>query len=107
MKVSVFNKLVAKRVSAFLNVLAKKDSEYSRNGDRLHNFKVAARHKGESPELALYGMFIKHLVSLEDTIRDADEMGEVPDSLVLSEKMNDCHNYLFLLEGLLEERRSS
>jgi len=86
-------------------LLYEKREEYERQNDRLHNFKVAARIDMETPEKSLWGMYKKHIVSLIDMINDT-VFGTVPSDKMMDAKMNDLHNYLYLLEGLLEERRN-
>jgi hypothetical protein len=99
-----FDKLVAERLAKITSVLSSKGTEYSGDGgDRLHNFKVAARISGETPEKALWGMVMKHLVSVIDIINDLDR-GIVASKERVDEKVGDTINYLILLEGLLEER---
>ena len=98
-----FDDVVGNRVKESLALLLPKGEEYSRDGDRLHNFKRAAGVQGCSPEKALIGMYTKHLVSVLDMVDDIDK-GKVPCGKVLAEKMNDSHNYHYLLEGLICER---
>jgi hypothetical protein len=83
--------------------LFKKSTEYSKGGDRLHNFKRAALMRGVDPEYALLGMKVKHDVSIEDIVEDAQQ-GRLPTEDVLLEKIGDEINYQFLLFGLLMER---
>ncbi len=80
-------------------ILLKKAVEYSR-GDRLSNFKDAARLEKCNPLRALRGMMSKHVISIYDYIDDYDKghfhtMGE------WDEKILDNINYLLLLKGLL------
>jgi hypothetical protein len=80
-----------------------KDREYSREGDKLWNFKRAGMALGISPEEALLGMMSKHLVSILDIAADVVS-GKMPSQATLDEKFSDLHNYFFLLEGLIRER---
>jgi hypothetical protein len=99
-----FDKLVAERVAKIASVISSKGNEYSGNGDdRMHHFKVAARICNETPEKALWGIAMKHLVSVIDIINDLDK-GIVASKERVDEKIGDTINYLILLEGLLEER---
>ncbi len=99
-----FKKVVEDRFEYCKKLLyGEKNKEYSRDGDKLHNFKVAARYKGETPEKALWGMWVKHIVSIEDIINDL-EKGIVPSYKTLDNKIGDGINYYLLLEGLLVER---
>ena len=72
-----------------------KAMEYVRNDNAMHNFEVAGRIKGESRERSLYGMSIKHTVSIDD-IRDDIDKGKLPTEEILNEKFGDAINYLIL-----------
>ena len=48
-------------------------------------------------------MDLKHRVSLMDIVDDL-EKGILPSQKTLDDKMDDLHNYLLLLEGLIVER---
>ena len=85
-------------------LLGAKNVEYSRNGDKLHNFKVAARMRNNTPEDALIGMWIKHIISILDIVDDINR-GETPVFEMVEEKITDSINYLLLLEALFEERK--
>jgi hypothetical protein len=96
-----FKKIVDNRVKECTTLMyGSKNEEYSRNGDKLHNFKRAGKLTNETPERALLGMWAKHLVSILDMLDDLEREDEVNFAL-LNEKMNDNHNYLFLLEALI------
>ncbi len=98
-----FNAVVDKRIKTCVDILVPKGEEYSRDGERLHNFKKAALVLGVSPARALLGMYSKHLVSVLDIVDDLDA-GKMPKEAVLSEKMTDSINYHLLLEALIIER---
>ena len=98
-----FNKVVKECIDSIESVLVKKAAEYSRNDDRLHNFRVAGRLKDETPEKALIGMKVKHTVSIGDIVNDLDN-GILPTKELLSEKIGDEINYLILLKALVIER---
>lgn len=98
-----FKEVSTKRVEHCLATLNTKGEEYSRDGERLHNFKKAGRRLGCSPEKALRGMWEKHLVSIDDIIEDLDS-GKIPNKATIDEKITDAINYLLLLEGLWIER---
>ena len=106
MKLDRFNQVVKNRVEKCVALLVPKGEEYTRGGDRLHNFKVAARVEGISPERALRGMDLKHRVSLMDIVDDLDR-GVLPAQKVLDEKINDSINYLLLLEALITDKRDA
>jgi hypothetical protein len=98
-----FNKVVDARIEKIKATLIKKAAEYSSDEDRLHNFKIAGRINGETPEKALWGMMAKHLVSVIDIIADSNR-GKLPSASMRDEKLGDAINYLILLEALLIEK---
>ncbi len=99
-----FKVLAEKRFDHCLKLMVgQKHKEYSRGGDKLHNFKRAGQLLICSPERALIGMFIKHFVSLLDIVDDLDK-GELPKPEILGEKIGDGINYFPLLEALIIER---
>ncbi|MDA3807739.1 MAG: hypothetical protein PF440_07485 [Thiomicrorhabdus sp.] len=100
MKPEQFNKVVKNRLAACEAVLCKKAEEYASDTDRLHNFKRAAAMTETTPEKALEGMWVKHLVSVQDLINQPSKA--TPE--LLAEKMGDTINYVLLLEALLTER---
>lgn len=80
-----------------------KSGEYSRNDDKLHNFKRAAGVLGTTPEKALLGMMTKHTVSILDIVDDL-EKDKLPSAELLAEKIGDELKYLILLKALIMER---
>jgi hypothetical protein len=98
-----FNELLEKRIGQIRSVLAKKADEYASGSDRLHNFKVAARMADTTPELAWRGMFLKHLVSLNDLVESPDKVNVK----LIDEKIGDAVNYLILFEAILMDRMKS
>lgn len=95
-----FDKIVSKRLKNIELIFITKAREYALGGDRLHNFKVAARMTGKSQAQALWGMAVKHLVSTEDLVEGRLEA--TPH--MVNEKIGDMINYLILLEAVLEEK---
>lgn len=103
MKLEEFKILVENRYKECTSLMyGSKNEEYTRNDDKLHNFKRAGDVLNTFPEWALAGMWAKHIVSVLDILDDIAEGKKIPKDL-LSEKMNDNHNYLFLLEALIED----
>ena len=82
-----------------------KNAEYSRNDDKLHNFKRAGALLGCTPHEALVGMWSKHLISILDMVSDYAASGKIPTSFTIDEKFTDAINYLHLLEALFRENR--
>ena len=100
-----FDAVVENRIKSIKSVLTSKSKEYASDKDRLHNFKVAARIKNESNEKALWGMAVKHLVSVIDMIDEVEENKFNRSIEYVEEKIGDLQNYLILLEALLKERK--
>jgi len=99
-----FNDLLRERLEAIENVLASKQDEYASDGNRLHNFDKAAEVIGTTPERALRGMWMKHLVSVLDIIESPTSKNI--SKIHVDEKIGDTINYLILLEYMLERRRT-
>jgi len=97
-----FEALVNNRLKECRETLFAKGEEYSSDIDRLHNFKIAARIDGITPEKALWGMYRKHLVSVMDLKNNPYDY--TPE--LVKEKIGDSINYHLLLEALLVERMS-
>lgn len=97
-----FTVLVNNQFSHCMDVLGLKDTEYSSNTDRLHNFKQAAYLQQTTPRKALAGMMAKHTVSIYDAC-----MSDQPytDEFWL-EKITDHINYLLLLKGIIDDERA-
>lgn len=106
MTIEDFTQLARKRFEYCLDLMiGDKHKEYSRNNDKLHNFKQAANMVGNiTPETALIGMMRKHIVSVFDMVDDLELYQELPTNKFLTEKITDSINYLVLLEALITER---
>lgn len=104
MLVSQFNALLQQRLVKSEAVLGSKAGEYASKTDRLHNFKVAARIAGCSPEKALWMMLLKHIVSVQDMVEASDQFAAHHSPEMIDEKLGDIINYMILLEGLMKER---
>jgi len=101
-----FEKILNKRIESIKATLSKKGDEYSGNSkDRFYNFKRAAQITGESPEQALWGMALKHLVSVIDIIEKINGKKEYPSDNLLNEKFGDLINYIVLLEAMIKENK--
>lgn len=100
-----FSEVVDERIRKIVDTLREKAIEYSGDGDRFHTFKVGARIMGTTPEKALQGMMLKHLVSVFDLIDWAGTDDERITVELIDEKIGDTINYLILLEGMLKQGR--
>jgi hypothetical protein len=97
-----FDNCVNNRMELCKKVLVAKGIEYA-DDDRLSNFKKAAGLRGDTPESALWGMAVKHLVSINDMI-DELSIGICHPLSMWEEKLGDALNYLFILRAQLQER---
>lgn len=98
-----FNDFLDVRLAQLRAVMDAKSTHYARAGDKLHNFKAAAAAMGCTPERALIGMWMKHVVSILDLVADLErDVHHGRD--VWEEKTGDAVNYLLLLEALRHER---
>ena len=101
-----FLDFASERLDGCFSLLAVKGMEYDRNDDAFHNFYRGGELLDVEPEIALVGMFNKHLVSLLDIIDDIACEGIFPEVEVLNEKIADAINYLLLLNGLILEHKN-
>ena len=93
-----FDVILSQRLAAIRNTLGAKAKEHA-IGDRLYNFKRAADVLRQTPQQALAGMFMKHLVSVLDLVE-----GSIPATeAMVNEKLGDAINYLILLEAIFKE----
>ena len=94
--------IVDKRIAKCSELLKSKGEHYSRK-DRYSNFFKGAGILGVSPEEACIGYAVKHIESIVTMSQDATkDIFHTEDEW--DEKLNDMHNYLFLLEGLINLR---
>jgi len=98
-----FEAVLKARLSKIEHVLGVKAMEYAR-GDRLHNFQRASATLRCTPERALIGFWMKHVVSLLDMVDDVEKGVHHPSS-VWDEKIGDAINYLVLLEAIVVHRK--
>lgn len=89
----LFNECVDIRINLIKEGLQQKGKEY-RTTNPFHNFEEAAKIKGETPEQALWGMMMKHFVSVQDLIYGRKEF--TPKQI--EEKFGDLINYLIIAE---------
>ena len=102
-----FNNVVDETVKTIQIVLQDKAKEYATDKSRFHNFEVAGRKLNITPEKALLGMMVKHVVSIDDMV---DWIDQCPNKLtidLINEKIGDNINYLILLKGMLISRVES
>ena len=92
-----FHSVIDNQIKTCVEILDSKASEYAEDGDRLHNFKVAASLQECSVQQALSGMMAKHTISIYDMCRS----DEVFSDALWDEKITDSINYLLLLKASL------
>lgn len=100
MRTEIFNEIIHEQIARSLDTLGIKAKEYATD-DRLHNFKIAAVLKGETPVQALAGMMSKHTVSVYDMCMEKNLNRDLNR---WNEKITDSINYLLLLRALVEEQ---
>lgn len=103
---NTFENVFNSQIERCKEILIIKAREYARNDDRLHNFNKAARMLGTNPAGALWGMLIKHLVSVSDIVEDAGKREFVSDE-ILTEKITDTINYFILLKAVIIEMKEN
>jgi len=97
-----FATIVENRLIKIQETLAAKAKEYASDDSRFHNFEVGGRIIGVTPEKALQGMMLKHIVSVFDLIDWTETDDKRITTELIDEKIGDTINYLILLEGLLK-----
>lgn len=95
-----FNEIVKETLQQVDEILIKKGKEYSGNVDVFKNFRIAAVADESTPEEALWGMYMKHWVSIRQIVKD----GELPSKELLNEKILDSIAYMILLKGIIIEQ---
>ena len=98
----LFNIIVDEVVKAIKGTLQNKSKEYASKTDRLNNFKHAGIKMRCPAERALWGMYAKHAVSMDDIVHNiaAGDIKTISQELVV-EKIIDSINYHILLLALL------
>jgi len=94
-----FDRVIEDQFRQCRQLLCQKAGEYAR-GDRLSNFKKAADLSDCTPVTALWGMAVKHIISIADYVTDY-ENGSTHTLPGWDEKIHDAINYLLLLKAVL------
>ena len=82
-----------------VEVLKKKEKEYSNGKDRLEQFHRAASAQNINPTEALIGMATKHFTSITDMCKDPTNYTNKR----WNEKLDDLRNYMDLLDALVTD----
>lgn len=102
-----FESIVDDRIVKIRETLKTKAKEYASTKSRFHTFEVGGRIMDVTPEQALQGMMLKHIVSVFDLINWTETDDERITNELIDEKIGDMINYLILLEGMLKQRTSA
>ena len=100
-----FEQTLANRIEQIQVTLGEKAAQYQRGGNRYHNFDKGAALTGQTPEQVLWGMALKHVIALDDYIRDLPERDMSQEQW--EEKIGDIIIYLILLEGLRNRSKAT
>jgi hypothetical protein len=95
-----FQKVLTDRIRKINEVLNVKSKEYSREGDRLHNFNRGGDMTGKPREVVLHSFLLKHLISYFDIVDDI-ERGIYPTPQLIDEKLGDICTYIILQESAI------
>jgi len=102
-----FNDYLDIRLGLIQSSLTKKQHEYADNENVFRNFEQAGVHLKCSREKALWGMMMKHYVSVEDMVQvcETGDNWKLREETI-KEKLGDIINYFILLEIMLLENES-
>ncbi len=98
-----FDNMVEQETKRMKDVMCSKSADYSADGDKLFNFKLAAELDGITPIEALRGMWLKHRTSLRQGLDELID-GKCRSEAWWIEKFTDDRNYSILLQALLTEK---
>jgi len=98
-----FRHVLLQRITQVTKNLTAKADEYAR-GDRLSNFKKIADMLDTTPEKALIGLVMKHIVALVDFIDDIYFDDKLQSYSRWDEKIGDVMAYMILLDAMVQER---
>lgn len=102
MKHKEFETCVVEQVEKCLATLTSKGEGYA-GEDRLDHFKKAAALTGTAPEDALWGMAVKHVVSVAKLCHAGQKPKTPEEFAVWDEKIGDMINYLLILSAMIRE----
>lgn len=96
-----FNEIVEEICNDVKTILIKKGQEYNTgNEDVFENFRIAAIADKTTVEQSLWGMYMKHWVSVRKIVKD----DQLPTKELLNEKILDSVAYMILLKGIIIEQ---
>lgn len=97
------DELLSKRIEMIKSSLLIKAKEYSKNGDRMHNFNKASEITGKIREECLADFRLKQEISASD-IREDIKINKLPSEELVIEKYGDIINYYILEEMSILQR---
>ena len=100
MKAQKFYDTIEELIDECLEIMKAKGLAYSGKDDSFANFKRVAKNLSMSQYQVWYVYFAKHLDSLASWIRE-----EYSDSEPITGRIKDLINYLFLLYGMIKEKK--
>ena len=102
-----FSELVVKKILEEIEgIWGTKGEAYAPdNSDRLSNFKEVGKQLGLDPIQVWAVYFSKHRIAIESFIRRG--MKDLPGDEMIEGRILDCIVYLFLLRGLVYEKKVS
>lgn len=103
MKIFDFDEVVESTLTNCKETLIVKGKEYRRNGDPFHNFDRGSDVTGQTREDVIWGMALKHFISIQDMKNDL-KFQKLPTKEVLDEKYGDLINYLLIEKASIQER---
>lgn len=95
MKFDKFSEAIDDIMKHCHNLLIVKGKEYTRNDNSMHNFDRGVEIEGKTREEVIWGMALKHFISIQDIRSDIAE-GILPTRAMLDEKYGDLINYLMI-----------
>lgn len=98
-----FEIAVEKILSRVRENLLSKAKEYATDADRLHNFNLGVQMTGNTREDVIWGIALKHLISVTD-IRTDIAKGKLPEQHFLDEKLGDWITYMTLLYASIQDK---
>jgi len=95
-----FNDFLTMQLKQVRNTLTRKEAEYAIDEDRMHNFNTAAKLMRTTPEIALLGMMVKHIISVVDLLKNPGGKSNE----FIDEKFIDLINYSLLGSFIMQSR---
>lgn len=99
-KEEFYNLIENEIVPECVKILKTKGEAYTTTDDRLIGFKKNAKLLGMSPEKQWFSYFVKHFDSITSYVNE-----NYSDSEPIETRIFDMINYLFLLYGLISEKK--